>query len=555
MRKSMRLLAAIIALVFLESSAWGQNATPTLDKAINGYESAAHKKFLGVPTDWSDHHLIFSIPTDPAVKQRVDKDPRFWQQQIRRLQMQAAGSAMGTLTRQLTSGGTTKVSEKRANLRSASNRTLASNTNAAVGNKDWAVSLGGAGSTVGAGQFPAVHVASGTPDCVNDYVVYNTSVAGAVAAAASATGTLTGQPSSGQTATVNGHAFTASSLNNAGTNFQIGTNTTVTAANLVSAINRTSATNAIVGAAHSGAVVTVTAKTSGTGGNSITLAKTLSNFSWSGSTLAGGANAQATIIAFNNLYSGTCSGSVPQFDWAYNTGTGATSKTFTVLSPDGSQVAFVQSSSAGVATLVLLKWANNSTLSSITPLALSSQATGSAYRSCTAPCMYTIAFNGGHNDTKSSPFYDYSGADALYVGDDNGLVHQFTGVFTGTPTENVSTTNPIWPVNVGSTTILNGPVLNSADSTVYVQGANGILYAINTATSPITVTGSQVIGFGTGLADAPLIDVSAGTAGTIYAFVADDGSTNCGSSQPCSAVFQFQSAYASGSAGVETELE
>ncbi|MBI3667925.1 MAG: hypothetical protein HY236_17130 [Acidobacteria bacterium] len=51
--------------------------------------------------------------------------------------------------------------------------------------------------------------------------------------------------------------------------------------------------------------MTVTAVTPGTTGNSITLAETLANFAWgAGGVLAGGANGQNTIMAFNNLYSG-----------------------------------------------------------------------------------------------------------------------------------------------------------------------------------------------------------------------------------------------------------
>jgi hypothetical protein len=65
-----------------------------------------------------------------------------------------------------------------------------------------------------------------------------------------------------------------------------------------------------------------------------------------------GSATQASIVAFDNLYSG-CSGTVPATYWAYNTGD--TALTSTTLSLDGSQLAFVQSS-AGHAQLVLLKW-------------------------------------------------------------------------------------------------------------------------------------------------------------------------------------------------------
>ena len=66
-----------------------------------------------------------------------------------------------------------------------------------------------------------------------------------------------------------------------------------------------------------------------------------------------GSSTQASIIAYDNLYTG-CSGTVPSTYWAYNTG--GTVVTSVTLSLDGSQVAFAQTNSAGAATLVLLKW-------------------------------------------------------------------------------------------------------------------------------------------------------------------------------------------------------
>src|SRR5271157_1809741 len=55
-------------------------------------------------------------------------------------------------------------------------------------------------------------------------------------------------------------------------------------------------------------------------------------------TSTGGGSGQASIIAYDNLYSGTCAGTVPQTYWAYNTA--GTISTSVVLSLDGTQVAF-----------------------------------------------------------------------------------------------------------------------------------------------------------------------------------------------------------------------
>lgn len=146
--------------------------------------------------------------------------------------------------------------------------------------------------------------------------------------------------------------------------------------------------------------------------------------------LAGGSS-QSTIIAFNKLYSG-CTGG-PASYWGYNTGSGSIVFNSVVLSPDGTQVAFVESSSTGVASLGVLKWlAGGGSVSS--PGTITSVA-ASSYRGCAAACYTTLAFSGNPNDSYSPPFYDPN-TDAIYVGDDGGKLHKFTSIFkSGTPTE------------------------------------------------------------------------------------------------------------------------
>src|SRR5215471_9147015 len=69
---------------------------------------------------------------------------------------------------------------------------------------------------------------------------------------------------------------------------------------------------------------------------------------------------QASIVAFNNLYSG-CGGTVPNVYWAFNTG--GQILTSPTISGDGTQVAFVQTT-GGLASLVLLKFAAGGTVGS-----------------------------------------------------------------------------------------------------------------------------------------------------------------------------------------------
>jgi len=69
--------------------------------------------------------------------------------------------------------------------------------------------------------------------------------------------------------------------------------------------------------------------------------------------------------------------------------------------------------------------------------------------------MYSIAFGNGKNVTYSAPFYYYDG-DIIYVGDDSGNLHQFTGVFHGVPAE----TGSPWPVSLSTTKALAPPVFD-----------------------------------------------------------------------------------------------
>src|SRR5439155_4260236 len=89
---------------------------------------------------------------------------------------------------------------------------------------------------------------------------------------------------------------------NTGTFFSTTTDTGSEAINLREAINRSVSE---VTATSSGVGVTVTANTAGTTGNSIGTTTTGSlNFSWGGTTLTRGVNAQPSILAMNQLYAG-----------------------------------------------------------------------------------------------------------------------------------------------------------------------------------------------------------------------------------------------------------
>jgi len=258
------------------------------------------------------------------------------------------------------------------------------------------------------------------------------------------------------------------------------------------------------------------------------------------STGLAGSLTQASIVAYDNLYSG-CTGTVPSVFWAYDTG--GQIKTSPVLALDGSQLAFVDTN-AGAARLVLLKWAASTTETVTSPLTLT-PVTPALYRACAAPCMTTIALLSGTNtatdDTTSSVFYDY-GLDSAWVGDSQGWLHQFTGIFGGTPTE--VRTSP-WPVHV-SLTAVTSPVHDRVGGNIFLSDVGGFVYRVSTATG--AVTKSAQLDHGAGFVVGPVLDL---TVGKVYAFASNDGSagaTSCaGTPGPCSAVYQLPTTLSSSS--------
>lgn len=258
------------------------------------------------------------------------------------------------------------------------------------------------------------------------------------------------------------------------------------------------------------------------------------------STGLAGSGTQANIVSFTNIYSG-CGGTVPQVDWAYNTG--GTVLTSPVLSEDGTQVAFVESSGgAGILVLLKFKAATGSIGSPLTP----TNVPPSTYSSCTAPCMAQINLqtSGGvaTDDTTSSIFYVYH-SDIAFVGGANGWLHKISPVFTGIPAEVTTGGFPV-QVTAGSTKALSSPVYDASITTVFVADYGGFVYRVN---SSGTVVKSGQLDVGTGFISPPIVDP---TAGQLYVFSSDDGSKNCAGG-PCSGVFRLTTTFAAGNKGTE----
>jgi len=219
---------------------------------------------------------------------------------------------------------------------------------------------------------------------------------------------------------------------------------------------------------------------------------------------AGVTNGQANLVGFNNLYAGTggLCGAAPTVMFAYNVSSvaGGTVLTSSVISLDGTKIAFIESLGTS-AVFHVLKWT-------------AGQGTIAAAAAPTA--MTSLPF-GTSTITTSSPWVDY-GSDTAYVGADNGNVYKITGVFKGTP----ALAGAPWPVKISALS-LSPPVLDNRLNRLMIGGRDGNLYQINTTTGAFStlVVGAKG-GTTPGVLGAPIVDV---TNGTTFVVSANDGTS------------------------------
>ena len=268
-----------------------------------------------------------------------------------------------------------------------------------------------------------------------------------------------------------------------------------------------------------------------------------------------GSGTQATIVGYNNLYAGTCgtANTRPGIAWSYwtqtgGTGTGGTSGLSPVISYTGDQVAYIQTVGTAAA-LVLLKPLSTSGGTVGAPATITYN-TNATYRSCVAPCYTTIALSGPANDTNSAPYYDYN-LDVMYVGDDSGVLHKFTGVFSGTPAEITGGgTGSGWPQTMTGGGILTSPVLDSTDGMVFVAGAGGFLFRIppGGGSTNLVRSGQLAVTGSTGIVDAPIVDNTPSTP-LVYVTVGDNNQ-NAGNNS----VDRFATNFAAASLGTFVTL-
>lgn len=162
MKSFSKFLITVIALGCFALSGRAQDSQQpmTLQDAVNGLESVTNGH-AGVPEDWSSHHLIFSQPVPgTATYDKVTHDPRYWMQQIRRLQSASVDAPNMPVK------STKNAKDPKAKIK-----------------KDWSYvlnSTSGPVATAGLEMYPAKFPFSTSAPTCSDYVVYNTSQAGSI---------------------------------------------------------------------------------------------------------------------------------------------------------------------------------------------------------------------------------------------------------------------------------------------------------------------------------------------------------------------------------------
>jgi hypothetical protein len=234
-----------------------------------------------------------------------------------------------------------------------------------------------------------------------------------------------------------------------------------------------------------------------------------------GLNVTGTTGGQASIVAYNNLYSGTggfCGTGDPSVLFAYNTTTaGGRILTSPVLSLDGTQIAFVESSSSS-SVFHVLKWATGTGNGTS---ATNSAAPGVGNTASITSLTYAPAASNLH----SAPWIDYIN-DVAYVAADDGKLYKIAPVFTGTP----ALAGAPWPVTVAAGRRLTAPVLDQATLNIFIGDSSGFLWQVST-TSPGTLKSLAVGSPGkrnTGILDGPLVDASDGT---VFATSSNDGTS------------------------------
>jgi hypothetical protein len=400
-----------------------------------------------VPLDWSSKRVLFTAGFTPEQAAKMLNEPRAYAEW---LQHGNAPAGLGLVPKP-----PGRPRRSRREIR-----------------RDWAIPLGAGG--VAQGMFPAKYSfnVNATPSCTADFAVFpiNASTGNtraqvigtfsAVAVAVPGTVKFTVTPTGGTAVSL---SLTASTTTNTGTDFQVSTvvgaaGAASNATNLAAAINRNLTSTALgrIVAIASTAAHTVTVYTLTPGTRVVlTVPATVAGLTWAAAT-AGTNGAQANIVAFNQLYSGSGTPlclTNPEFIFSYASGVGpvATSPT---LSLSGTEISYVENDPNVGAILHVLTFGSGSTEYGTNTACVNNNDGGATLPTCatdpvipgsTAGSTATdfmlplglVAANAatavaGAADSFSSPFVNYHD-DTTFVGDNNGYLYAITPTFQGPP--------------------------------------------------------------------------------------------------------------------------
>lgn len=565
-------------------------------QSVKTQESATAEAPIPSVQDWSSRSVIHAAAMTPeefaptartAEVQSPYRDPRYVASVLRRIEAESAQSNLRDEPAPASMAMYKAKPSAKCDDRRRGHCTNEPGPDGRGGSvlRDWSNVLGGGADGQGGRGAPGVFPAKynfdifAAPSCTADYIAYTTNAAGASQTGSAQeqwSGVFNGQPSDGQTITIGlagarQRILVASTGSNTGLNFQIGASTSITAQNLRDAINRWAGQT---GFRAEGTTTTVTVLSNSAGDiNNASVSETLAgtNFQLTRAYTGPASAGQPTIVAFNQLYNTTCNSgrtntNAPNVMWAYNTGDGYITETSPALSylDSGKQVAFVQRN-VNTLQLVLLKWqlGQGTAANPVTPTLSPSAA---AYRACAANCYYVIPFstaagpnNVGGTPTYSSPFVDYVN-DILWVGDGNGVLHQFADVFQKpNPREIIGNGFPK-VVEAGMT--LSSPVFDY-NGRVFVGTQSGTgttggkLHRIRADNGATEATSAKLaLNSTTGLRESPIIDLRSGS---VYAYVFNDNTTNYTDTARCQAfnneidgcraIFRFDRLFTDGTNG------
>src|SRR6266699_6497426 len=136
--------------------------------------NAPPPQIQGLVDDWTMRHLAYPETSDPTALSRLQQDPRWWFQQLKR-HAGPAGSALNPAPATATT--TSLLSNPLGSLVKGNAPTSKGNTKCKGPNcptVDWGESLGiSAGAFMGPGTYPAKFTfeINDTPDCLNDFVI------------------------------------------------------------------------------------------------------------------------------------------------------------------------------------------------------------------------------------------------------------------------------------------------------------------------------------------------------------------------------------------------